>query len=88
MLSDEDKLFAWVAHNGINRDKFLEIYNSDAVKAKVEAARQATVAYGVKATPTLVVGGKYLFSSGLAGSHYEALRLLDQTLAQVRRERQ
>ncbi len=87
MLSDEDKLFAWVVHNGIDRDKFLAAYNSDEVKAKVEAARKATIDYGIKATPTLVVGGKYLFSSGLAGSHYEAIRLLDQTIEQVRREK-
>ena len=74
-------------HNGIERGKFLAVYNSDEVKAKVEAARKATIDYGVKATPTLVVGGKYLFTSGLAGSHYEAMRLLDQTVAQVRQER-
>jgi len=87
ILSDEDKLVAWVAHNGIDRDKFLAVYNSDEVKAKVEAARKATIDYGVKATPTLVVGGKYLFSSGLAGSHYEAIRLLNQTVEQMRREK-
>lgn len=87
MLSDEDKLVAWVEHNGIERARFLAVYNSDEVKAKVEAARKATTDYGVKATPTLVVGGKYLFTSGLAGSHYEAMRLLDQTIAQVRQER-
>ena len=87
MLSDEDKLFAWVSRNGVERAKFLEVYNSDAVKAQVEAARKATLDYGVKATPTLVVAGKYLFSSGLAGSHYEAIRLLNQTIEQARREK-
>lgn len=87
MLSEEDKLFAWVARNGVEREKFLAVYNSERVQAKVEAARKATIDYGIKATPTLVVAGKYLFSSGLAGSHYEAIRLLNQTIEQARREK-
>jgi thiol:disulfide interchange protein DsbA len=87
MLSDEDKLFAWIARNGVEREKFLAVYNSERVQAKVEAARKATADYGIKATPTLVVAGKYLFSSGLAGSHYEAIRLLNQTIEQARREK-
>jgi thiol:disulfide interchange protein DsbA len=87
LLSEEDKLFDWVARNGVERDKFIAVYNSDEVKAKVQAARQATAAYGITATPTLVVGGKYAVTSGLAGSHYEAMRLLNQLIVQVRQEK-
>ena len=87
MLSEEDKLFAWVARNGVEREKFLAVYNSERVQAKVEAARKATADYQIKATPTLVVAGKYLFTSGLAGSHYEAIRLLDRTIIQARTEK-
>jgi len=87
MLSDEDKLFTWVARNGVEREKFLAVYNSDEVKAKVEAARKATLDYGIKATPTLVVAGKYAVTSGLAGSHYEAIRVLNQLVAQARQEK-
>lgn len=86
-LTDETKLVEWVAKNGVDRARFLEIYNSEANNARVDAARKLTNAYNVRATPTLVVAGKYLFSSGQAGSHYEALRLLDQFIAQARRER-
>ncbi|HEX4325744.1 MAG TPA: thiol:disulfide interchange protein DsbA/DsbL [Burkholderiales bacterium] len=87
MLSEEDKLFDWVARNGVERAKFIEVYNSDEVKARVEAARKATEAYGIKATPTLVVAGKYAVTSGLAGSHYEAMRLLNQLIVQARQEK-
>jgi thiol:disulfide interchange protein DsbA len=86
-LTEEDKLIAWVARNGVDREKFLEVYNSDAVKAQVEAARKATQDYGIKATPTLVVAGKYAITSGLAGSHYEAIRVLNQQITQVRQEK-
>jgi thiol:disulfide interchange protein DsbA len=86
-LTEEDKLIAWVARNGVDREKFLEAYNSDAVKAQVEAARKATLDYGIKATPTLVVAGKYAITSGLAGSHYEAIRVLNQQITQARQEK-
>ncbi|MDB5802829.1 MAG: oxidoreductase [Betaproteobacteria bacterium] len=86
LLSEEPALFSWVARNGVEREKFIAVYNSDEVKAKVEAARKATEAYGIKATPTLVVAGRYAVSSGLAGSHYEAIRLLNQLIVQARQE--
>jgi thiol:disulfide interchange protein DsbA len=83
-LSDEPKLIDWVVRNGVERNRFLEVYNSDEVKAKLEEARRLTTAYGIRATPTLVVGGRFAVSSGVAGSHYEAIRLLNQFVAQVR----
>ena len=86
-LGEEAKLVDWVVRNGVERNRFLEVYNSDDVKAKLEVARKLTAAYGIRATPTLVVAGKYSFSSGLAGSHYEAMRLLDQFVDLARREK-
>ncbi len=83
-LSEEPKLFDWVARNGVDRARFIEAYNSDEVKAKVDEARKLTVAYAIRATPTLVVGGKFAVASGLAGSHHEAIRMLNQFIGQVR----
>ena len=77
-LGEEAKLVDWVVRNGVERNRFLEVCDSDKVKAKLEVARKPTADYGIRATPTLVVAGKYAFASGLAGSHYEAMRLLDQ----------
>ena len=86
-LSDEPKLIDWVARNGIDRALFTEALNSEEIRAKVEETRRMTVDYNVRATPTIVVAGRYLFSSGEAGSHHEAIRLLDQLIAQARREK-
>ena len=86
-LTEETKLVDWVVRNGVERNRFLEVYNSDEVKEKLEAARKLTAAYGIRATPTLVVAGKYAFTSGAAGSHYEAMRLLDQFVNVARGEK-
>ncbi len=83
-LTDEAKLVDWLARNGVERNRFLEVYNSDEVKAKLDEARKLTIAYGIRATPTLVVGGRFAVSSGLAGSHYEAIRMINQFVNQIR----
>ena len=87
MLSDEQKLFDWVARNGVDRARFIEAFNSDDNRARVDAARKLTIDYNIRATPTLVVAGKVLFSSGQAGTHFDAMELLDQFIDLARRER-
>lgn len=86
-LAEEARLIDWVARNGVDRARFIEALNSDETRAKVEAVRKLSNDYNVRATPTLVVAGKYLFTSGQAGSHHEALRLLDQFIEVARREK-
>ena len=86
-LTDEQKLFDWVARNGVERARFVEAFNAEDTRAQVEAARKLTVDYNIRATPTMVVAGKYLFSSGQAGSHFEAMKMLDQFIDSARRER-
>ena len=87
MLGDEKVLIDRVARNGVDRARFAEAFNSEDTAARLALARKMTADYNIRATPTLVVGGKFLFSSGEAGSHHEAIRLLDQLVDTVRRER-
>ena len=87
VLTDPAKFADWAARNGVDRARFMAVYESAEVTTRVEAARKATNDYGVRATPTFVVAGKYSFSSGQAGSHYEAIRLLNQFVDLARRER-
>lgn len=87
ILTEPAKFADWAARNGVDRARFMEVYESAEVTARIDAARKATNDYGVRATPTFVVAGKYSFSSGQAGSHYEAIRLLNQFVDLARRER-
>jgi protein dithiol oxidoreductase (disulfide-forming) len=87
ILSDEAPLLDWLARNGFERAKLAELYNSQAINAKVEEARARTAEYRINATPTMVVQGKYSVSSGLVGSHHEAMRLVDQFVAEVRKQK-
>jgi protein dithiol oxidoreductase (disulfide-forming) len=87
LLSEEPVLLDWFVKNGFERAKVAELYASAAINAKVDEARARTVEYRINATPTMVVQGKYSVSSGLVGSHHEAMRLVDQFIVDVRKSK-
>ena len=64
-MSKPDVMADWAQRQGLNRDEWLRIYHSDTVTRKVEMARKATKDYDIRGTPSLVIGGRYLTSSGL-----------------------
>ena len=63
-MSKPDVMADWAQRQGLNRDEWLKVYGSDAVSRKVEMARKATKDYDIRGTPSLVIAGRYLTSSG------------------------
>jgi hypothetical protein len=55
--------------------------------AKVEAARMDTYAYQVETTPSVVVNGRYLTSSGMTGGVGELMRVVEDLIVLARQER-
>jgi thiol:disulfide interchange protein DsbA len=74
----------WADKVGIDRDKLAQLLDSDEVNAQVQRAHDLTVAYGVRATPTFVVDGKYLTSGGVAGSMDGLLSIVDGLIEKAR----
>ena len=58
-LFDDEAIIKWAGQQGIDADKFTQIYNSFGVDAKVQRAMAMGRAYGVQFTPSLAVNGKY-----------------------------
>jgi hypothetical protein len=54
------------------------------VAALVQQARDTTVAYGVRSTPSLAVDGRYLTGAGIVGSLEALLPVLDGLIAKAR----
>ena len=77
----------WADKVGIDRDKLAQLLDSDEVNAQVQRAHDLTVAYGVRATPTFVVDGKYLTSGGVAGSVDGLLAIVDGLIEKARATR-
>ncbi len=86
-LSQEKVLSEWAGKQGLDRDQFMAIYRSDAIHEKVELSRRMTIDYEIKATPTLVVDGRFLTSSGMTDGVPRVIPVLDGLISLAREQR-
>jgi protein dithiol oxidoreductase (disulfide-forming) len=86
-LEDEAVLAGWALKQGIELKPFEALMQSPETMAKVEAARQDTYAYQIESTPSIVVNGRYLTSSGITGGVVELLQVVDELIVLARQER-
>ena len=84
-LFTKDAMVDWAVKQGIDRDKFLAVFDSFSVQNDVKRANELAQAYNVDGTPSYTVGGKYLTSPVLAGNSYEgSLQEVDKLIPMVR----
>jgi thiol:disulfide interchange protein DsbA len=77
----------WAARNGIDRTRWLAAYNSPEVDRKVEQARVATRTYAIQGTPSLVVDGRYVTSSGMSETYQGVVTIMDDLVRIAREQR-
>ena len=85
-INNDEALFAWVEKQGVDREKFVEAYTSFGVQGKAQRAVQMTKEYRVAGTPSIVVGGKYITSGSMTGSHEGMMKVVDYLIAKARNE--
>lgn len=86
-MSKPDVMVQWAVRHGIDRQKWLKAYNSSETEQKVQQAKDLTRAYNVQGTPSLVVDGRYLTSSGMAGTVFGMIPVLDDLIRIARQQR-
>lgn len=86
-LNEEAPMVNWVSHNGLDKEKFVRIYNSPEIQAKLVTAREMTRNYEIKGVPSIVVDGKFVTSARMAGGTRELMQLVDQLVELARKER-
>jgi thiol:disulfide interchange protein DsbA len=92
LMRDPKPLFDWVASKGVDRQKFMDTYNSFAVTSRTQRAVDLTRNYDVPATPVIVVDGRFLTAPSMKGNNnpdgslnYDKFfQNLDQLIAQAR----
>lgn len=84
MFKTPEEMADFVATKGVDKSKFLETYNSFAVKGMVTKYKQLAQAYGVSGVPTMIVNGKYRFDLGSAGGPEEILKVADTLIEKER----
>ena len=87
-LTNEEVLFNWVAKQGVDRKKFMDAYASFAVQNLASRSAQMSRDYMLSGVPALVVDGKYLTSGKMGGTAEETLKILDELIVKVRKEKE
>ncbi|MHB1676363.1 MAG: thiol:disulfide interchange protein DsbA/DsbL [Sulfuriferula sp.] len=84
--SQEANLFNWAGMVGMNRQAFINAYQSFGVQSKVLRANQLTQDAKINGVPTFVVDGKYVTSESMTGSEDALFSTLDELIAKARKE--
>lgn len=83
-LNTADLVAAWADKQGIDKARFVEMYNSFSVTTKARKATQLQDAYQVDGVPALGVAGRYYTSATLAQNMGRALQVTDYLIGQSR----
>lgn len=83
-LSSGDAILEWIGQQGVDKEKFVQQYNSFTVVTKVTRATQLQDAYKVEGVPALGVAGRYYTDGSLAGNMPRALQVVESLVADVR----
>ncbi|WP_333680266.1 thiol:disulfide interchange protein DsbA/DsbL [Dyella sp.] len=70
-----DNVAKFYAKYGVDPKQFIAVANSFSVNTQMKRADDMMKAYGVDATPTLVVNGKYRFTPSDAGGYAQSIEL-------------
>ncbi len=84
-LDKPAEISAFMAKNGLDGAKFLDVYNSFSVQTKARQAKQLSDAYKIDGVPALGVQGRYYTSGTLAGSPERSLAVTDFLVQLVRK---
>lgn len=87
-LSKEKVLFDWIEKQGIERDKFVNAYNSFTVQNQANRSAQMIRQYKITGVPALVVDGKYLTSGKLSGTPQDTITVLNHLIEKARQDKQ
>lgn len=85
-LERRDRMADFVARHGVDRARFIQTFDSPAVKAKMQEATAMAKAIKLDGVPAFTVNGRWLTAPFmLGGSNAGALRVVDYLLARERR---
>lgn len=86
-LTKDEVLFDWVAKQGIDRQKFIDAYNSFSVQTQVSRSANMSKDYSLSGVPAVVVDGRYVTSGRMGSTPEDTISTLDELIEKVRKER-
>jgi thiol:disulfide interchange protein DsbA len=79
-LATKDQIADFIATQGIDRKDFLDAYNSFSVDSLSRQAAIMTKRYNITGVPTLIIDGRYLVSTNMAGGTKEVFKVVDHLI--------
>jgi thiol:disulfide interchange protein DsbA len=67
MLDTDAAITDFIVAQGVDKAKFLDVYNSFGVQTKAKRASQLQEAYKIDGVPTLAIDGRYMTSPSIVG---------------------
>ena len=86
-LSTSDNLANWAVAHGIDKNKFMDAFNSFGVATQAKRAAQLQEAFKVQGVPALGVAGRFYTDGSLAGTMDRALQVVEYLVNEVRKGR-
>lgn len=85
-LHTEDGVRKWLDGQDVDVTEFMNTYKSFGLQAMLQRADQLARTFQINGVPSLAIGGKYVTSASLAGSHEAALKTADELIVRSRGE--
>lgn len=83
-LNKGDLIGDWIGKQGVDKDKFMEQYNSFTVSTKTSKATQLQNTYRVEGVPALGVAGRFYTDGTLSRNMERGLQIVDYLVGEVR----
>jgi protein dithiol oxidoreductase (disulfide-forming) len=93
-VDSEAEILDFIVKQGIDKQKFLEVYNSFGVQSKAKRATQLMQAYQVDGVPMIAIDGRYVTSPSIVGErlgnkpepvlHAATLQVMDTLVAKAK----
>ena len=86
--TDEAAVITWMTNqSGLDKAKVEDVFKSFSMNTKLNRARQFFRASGATGVPSLIIDGKYITSSTMAGDNDKALKMADYIIGNIRKDK-
>lgn len=90
-LQDPKIMADWIASKGVDRQKFLDAYNSFSVKSRTQRSNDMSKRYNIEFTPEFAVNGRFLTGPSMTATGNNVdfdrfFKVLDQLVANSRKK--
>jgi thiol:disulfide interchange protein DsbA len=86
-LNSAEATAEWAKQHGIDAARWLGTYNSPEIDRKIDDSRRFTRSYAIKGTPSLVIDGRFVTSSGMTETVAGVIPILEDLIKLAREQR-